>query len=163
MNKLRQRINLFVNKIEDFKYLGKYKKYLPILFFIIASVFVFKYLNIDENLAKRPRSIHSWAQCMRASISKNYAEESMNFSLPRLHNVLDGDGITGLEFPFVNYSVAILYKLFGFNEAYFRGFVYFSLFIGLFSFFLLSKSFLKSILISLLVVGLCFFSPVLVY
>lgn len=163
MNNLRQKINLRFEKIEDLSFIGKYKKILPVIVFVVASIFVFKFLDIDENLVKRPRSIHSWAQCMRASIAENYYEESMNFFLPRLHNVLDGEGITGLEFPFVNYSVAILYKLFGFNEAYFRGFVYFSLFVGLFFFFLLSQSLLKNILISLLVVGLCFFSPVLVY
>ena len=163
MNNLRQKINLLFHKIEDLSYMGKYRKILPILFFVIASVYVFSFLDFDENLVKRPRSVHSWAQCMRASIAKNYSEESMNFFLPRLHNVLGGEGITGLEFPFVNYSVAILYKVFGFNEAYFRGFVCFSMFLGLGFFFLLSYSLLKNILISLLVVGLCFFSPVLVY
>ncbi len=113
MNKLKSFIDLIINKIENFKLVAKYKKYFPIIVFLIAAVFVFKFLEFDENLAKRPRSIHSWAQCMRASIAKNYAEESMNFFLPRLHNTLGGEGITGLEFPFINYSVAILYKLFG--------------------------------------------------
>lgn len=159
MNKLIQ----IINKIENLGFIHKYRKIIPIFCFAFASFFVFKYLRFDENLAKRPRSVHSWAQCMRASIAKNYSEESMNFFLPRLHNVLDGQGITGLEFPFVNYTVAILYKLFGFNDAYYRGFVCFSLFFGLFFFFLLSYSFFKNILISLLAIGLCFFSPVLIY
>ena len=163
MSKLKLSINSIINKINCSKLVVKYKKYFPIIVFLILAVFVFYFLHYNENLSTRPRSIHAWAQCMRASIAKNYAEESMNFFLPRLHNVLGGEGITGMEFPFVNYSVAILYKLFGFNEAYFRGFVCFSMFVGLAFFFLMSYSFLKNIIISLLVVGLCFFSPVLVY
>lgn len=139
------------------------KKSLPIIFFILASLCAIKYLHINEHLSKRPCSMHVWAQCMRASIAENYYEESLNFRLPRLHNVLDGKGITGLEFPFVNYCVALLYKIFGFNEFYFRGFVMVSLFAGLALFFLLSHSILKNLFISLLVTGVCFFSPVLVY
>lgn len=157
------KLKLFINTIKNSKFVVKYKKYFPIIVFLIAAFFVFSFLRFEENLPKRPRSIHAWAQCMRASVAKNYAEESMNFFLPRLHNTLGGEGITGLEFPFINYSVAILYKVFGFNEAYFRGFVCLSMFIGLGFFFFMSYSLLKNIFISLLVVGLCFFSPVLVY
>ena len=141
----------------------KIKKALPLIIFVIALLFVVKYLKFDEHLSKRPSSVHVWAQCMRASIAKNYYEESFNFFYPRLHTVLDGEGITGLEFPFVNYSVAILYKFFGFDEFYFRGFMMLSLFIGLGFFFFLCNSFIKNTFISLLIVGLCFFSPVLVY
>ena len=112
MSKPKLFIDLIINKIKNFKLVVKYKKYFPIIVFLIASVFVFNFLNFNENLSTRPRSVHAWAQCMRASVAKNYAEESMNFFLPRLHNTLGGEGITGLEFPFVNYSVAILYKLF---------------------------------------------------
>ena len=102
MSKLRSFIDLTINKIKNSKLVVKYKKYFPIIVFFIAAIFVFNFLRFEENLLKRPRSIHAWAQCMRASVAKNYAEESMNFFLPRLHNTLGGEGITGLEFPFVN-------------------------------------------------------------
>ena len=143
-----------------------YIKYKPTLLFITllaCMFFTIKFLEYDKNFPTRPRSVHSWAQCMRASIAKNYAEESMNFFLPRLHNYLDGEGITGLEFPLVNYIVAILYKLFGFNEAYYRGFMCFTMFLGLFYFFKLHNNLLNNVFLSLLSVSLAFFSPVLVY
>lgn len=141
----------------------KQNKLYVLLIFLLFSIIAIKYLNIDMYLTKRPCSMHVWAQCMRASIARNYYEESFNFFLPRLHNVLDGEGITGLEFPLVNYCVAILYKIFGFNEGFFRGFVLFTLFLGLYYMYKLSFNKFNSISISLLVVGVCFFSPVLVY
>lgn len=141
----------------------KQNKLYVFFMFLLFSIIAIKYLNIDIYLANRPCSMHVWAQCMRASIARNYYEESFNFFLPRLHNVLDGEGITGLEFPLVNYCVAILYKIFGFNEGFFRGFVLFTLFLGLYYMYKLCFSKFNSISISLVVVGVCYFSPVLVY
>ena len=56
-----------------------------------------------------------WAMCDRGSIARNYAQEEMNLFLPRVHETKEGDGITGLEFPIMNYGAAVLYKIFPFS------------------------------------------------
>ena len=127
-------LNSKVNRIAGFfeiknRYL---KKILPTFLFLIFLHFFYCYIGIYKYIDKRPCSIHSSAQCQRASVALNYYENDMNFFKPMVQKDSVGVGITGLEFPFVNYSVAILYKLFGFNEAYYRGFVLATLLIGLY-------------------------------
>ncbi len=114
-------------------------------------------------MERRPCSIHSWAQAQRASIALNYYKTDMNFFKPRIHKFYKGEGITGLEFPLVNYVPAVLYKIFGFNEKYYRGFVLFSLFMGLFFFNLLTFSFVKNYLLSIGLLASGYLSPVLMY
>jgi hypothetical protein len=96
---------------------------LSVVFFIISINIYHKYLGIYDHIEKRPCSVHIWAQCARASVALNYYKTDMNFFKPHIHKYLNGEGITGLEFPLVNYIPAVLYKLFGFNEAYYRGFL----------------------------------------
>ncbi len=64
--------------------------------------------------------MHQWAQCDRASIALNYAEESMDFLKPRVHEVKNVTGITGMEFPIMNYMAAACYQQFGFHEGWYR-------------------------------------------
>ncbi len=88
----------------------KYKKHL--LFLLFLSI-LYGYLGFYTMLTKRPQSVHQWAQCDRASVALNYAQESMNLFLPRVHDMNNRTGITGMEFPLMNYLAAILYKFFG--------------------------------------------------
>lgn len=140
-----------------------YKKILGLLFFLASLHMFYSYVGIYRHLNKRPCSVHSWAQTERASIALNYYQFDMNFFKPRIHKALDGEGITGLEFPFVNYSVAIFYKLFGFKEIYYKLFVLFTLILGLVLFYFLNYSFTKNYFLSLLSVGSAYFSPALIY
>lgn len=91
-----------------------------LLFFISFFLVVCIALGFIEKLNTRPQCMHQWAQADRASIARNYADEDMNFFLPRVHNCMNESGITGVEFPIIQYTVAILYKLFGFNELWYR-------------------------------------------
>ncbi len=141
----------------------KLNKIIAAAFFLISVHFLFTYLGFYKQLHRRPCSVHSWAQCERASIALNYYQVDMNFFLPKIHKNLDGQGITGLEFPFVNYSVAIIYKLFGFNEFYYRMFVLCTLLFGLLMFYFLSYSLTKNYLLSLATIALAYFSPVLLF
>jgi hypothetical protein len=141
----------------------KLNKILKTAFFLISVHFLFAYIGVYKTMNLRPRSIHSWSQCERASIALNYYQVDMNFFKPKIHRALDGEGVTGLEFPFVNYSAAILYKLFGFHEIYYRTFVLATLLFGLLLFYFLSFSFTKNYLLSLASVGAAYFSPVLIY
>jgi len=135
----------------------------PVLFFT-ALIWFYNYLGFFETMQMRPSSIHMWAQCERASIALNYAETDMNFFLPRIHKFNQGDGITGMEFPLVNYVPAICYKLFGFNEIYFRGFVLLTIVLGLYLFYkLLLMVTDNNYFLSLGLTGAGYFSPVLIY
>ena len=98
----------------------KMKKYFPAFLLVSVLVLLYAYLKIFSVLPKRPEATHLWAQCDRASVARNYAEESMNFFLPRVNETHENTGITGLEFPFMNYAAAVCYRVFGFNEIWYR-------------------------------------------
>jgi hypothetical protein len=141
----------------------KYAFILSIIFFITGLTLYHKYVGSFDHIQDRPSSIHVWAQCARASIALNYARTDMNFFKPHIHKYLDGDGTTGLEFPLVNYVPAICYKLFGFNEGYYRGFVLLSISIGLLFFFLMINQKLHNWLISFGLTLSAYCSPVFAY
>jgi hypothetical protein len=71
-------------------------------------------------LPLRPQSLHISAQCDRASIARNFYRQEMNIFKPRIDNLVNGSGIGASEFPLVNFLAACCYKLFGFNELWFR-------------------------------------------
>ena len=128
-----------------------------LLFLLYMGLGIFKTINL------RPQSIHQWAQCDRASVALNYAQESMNFFLPRVHNLDNGTGITGMEFPFVNYSVGILYKIFGVHEYLYRLFVICFFTVGLVFSFLLAKKFTNHFYFSISIMLLFACSPLLAF
>lgn len=136
---------------------------LSVLFFIVSIILYHQYIGTFNHISKRPCSVHIWAQCARASIALNYYKNDMNFFKPQIHKFLNGEGVTGLEFPLVNYIPAICYKLFGFNEMYYRGFVLLSIIIGLLFFFLLLNSYLKNWVISFALIISAYCSPVMAF
>lgn len=82
---------------------------------MISLVFEFHKIVFYE-----PLSVHQGAQTDRASIALNYYRVNMNFFEPRVMETGTKDGVTPCEFPIINYTVAILYKLFGFNNFWYR-------------------------------------------
>ncbi len=95
------------------------RRFFPLL--IIAFILLLHFWNGQHTiLFLRPQSVHQWAQCDRASVALNYYQHGMDFFTPRVHNLDNGTGITGMEFPLMNYSVAILYKIFGYHEFLYR-------------------------------------------
>lgn len=134
-----------------------------IIIFVGLFSLLYLGLGIFKTISLRPQSIHQWAQCDRAAVALNYYQESMNLFLPRVHNLDNGTGITGMEFPFVNYSVACLYKIFGFHEFIYRLFVLLVYSIGLYCAFLIAEKFLKHFYFSMGVVLLFACSPLLAF
>lgn len=132
---------------------------------LIAGLLLLLYvgLGVFKTLPLRPQSIHQWAQCDRASVALNYAQESMNFFQPRVHNLDNITGITGMEFPFVNYSVGILYKIFGVHEYLYRLFVLFFFTGGLVFAFLIAKKFTHHFYFSVGIMLLFACSPLLAF
>lgn len=135
----------------------------PNTVFFLLLLILFFYLKIDDYLNLRPISDHTWAQCDRASVARNYAQESMNFFLPRVNYTAGGTGISGLEFPAINYFVAILYKLFGFNEFFYRATMLSVITAGIIAMMNVIKLYLKETISSALIVICVYLSPVLTY
>lgn len=142
---------------------NKLYKVLSVMIFFLALSAFYSYVGIYEHISERPCSIHSSAQCMRASVALNYYNIDMNFFKPRIQRFYNSDGITGIEFPIVYYAGAIAYKIFGYNDAYLRIISLLIVTLGIFVFYLLSQQFLRNTLLSLLVVCSVIVSPVLLY
>ncbi len=136
---------------------------ISVLLFLFALNWFYYYVGIYSFLEVRPSSIHSSAQCQRASIALNYYEVDMNFFKPRVQKFTDGGGVTGVEFPMLYYLDAIAYKVFGFNEAIARGISLVIVSLGLFFFFLLARRLLKNAFMAIAIVGSAAFSPVLLF
>lgn len=104
--------------------IDKYKSYFSTLnkniVFIFCWLLVSVLFGYHKTITYPPLSIHQGAQADRASIAYNYYNTSMNFFLPRVMETGTLDGITPTEFPIVNYTVAIFYKIFGFSEFWYR-------------------------------------------
>ncbi len=73
-----------------------------------------------EYIGLPPIGMHQGAQADRASIALNYYQESRNFFEPRVMENRAFQGITGLEFPIIQYLVSFLYDLFGFHDSIYR-------------------------------------------
>jgi len=86
------------------------------LFWIALQLF----FNWIEYLNLPPFGMHQGAQSDRASVALNYFRSSMNFFEPRVMESRGFQGITGLEFPIIQYITAILYKIFGFHDFIYR-------------------------------------------
>src|SRR5882757_3183088 len=68
----------------------------------------------------RPINQASWRECDEGSVSRNYAQESMNLFYPRIDWRGNSLGYAEMEFPAYPYMIAISYKLFGFHDYFGR-------------------------------------------
>lgn len=91
-------------------------------------IFIQLALRWVEYLHFPPFGMHQGAQSDRACIALNYYKISENFFLPRVMETRGFDGVTGLEFPIIQYIVSLLYQIFGYHIIIYR------LIIGVFSF-----------------------------
>lgn len=71
---------------------------------------------------------HVWRQCNTLAIAKNYHEIDQNILYPRIDKTFGTNGITGPQFTSYDYSLSVLYRIFGFSEFTHR---YFSLILSL--------------------------------
>lgn len=120
-------------------------------------------LGIYKILPLRPQSVHQWAQCDRASVAWNYYKGYADFFHPRVNNTDNGTGITGLEFPVIQYFVSLLYRLFGFHEWLYRLTTLLIFTLGATSVFRLAQYFIKDNLSALLVMVMYVCSPLLTF
>ena len=73
---------------------------------------------------------HVWRQVNTLAVAKNYYEKDMNILYPRIDKNYGTNGVTGPQFTSYDYTLALIYKVFGFSETAHR---WFSLIISLFA------------------------------
>lgn len=143
------------------------KKYLWHILFVFALIVVSYYYNYHEIVFKRPQSVHKWRQSDCASIALNYYQNGMNFFQPETHNLTSDGGTSGKactsEIPILYYTVAALYKVFGYNESVFRILNTLLFFLGLFYLFRLLRNILDDGFWAISLTILFFTSPVLIF
>ena len=131
--------------------------------FLVALHLFYSHIGVYRFIHERPCSIHASAQCQRASIAQNYYHVSMDFFKPRIQRFAQNDGLTGVEFPIIYYTAAVLYKCFGFDETFLRAISLIIISAGFLCFYLLANKFLKNGFFSMLITLSAVFSPVLLY
>lgn len=134
--------------------------------FIIVLLIVSLYYDYDEILFKRPQSVHHWRQSDNASFALNYYQYGLSFLEPETHNLNSDNNKSGKvvsEFPLLYYSVANLYKLFGYHEYLYRLLNCLIFLIGLYYLFKTFRHFLQDWLWATCLTLVLFTSPVIVY
>ena len=154
-------IRIFDNSV---KFITSINPNIRFFFFLFLFAVIYTYPSV---FLKRPQSVHHWRQSDCASLALNYYQDGMRFFQPQTHNLTSLGATSSYsapsEIPIAYYSVAILYKIFGYHDYIFRLFNTMIFFLGLFYLFksclLLFKDFFWAAATSLLF----FTSPVLVF
>lgn len=139
------------------------KKYAYWLSAVVILIGLYWFLGFHEAVFYRPISIHQSAQASRASVALNYAQNGMNFFQPQVHGCKNTTGITGSEFPIMNYGAAVCYKLFGFHDFWYRFLMLVSISFGIFFGIKTARFYVSNFYVAMLISFLWFLSPVLVY
>lgn len=106
--------------------------------------------------------VHQGAQCDRASLAQNYYYGGLDFFYPEVNETRCSDGIVSVEFPMSSYLAAVLYRLFGYDEMWFRLLTLFFAGSGLFGLFLIFTWYMGWLLSAALVL-LVQFSPIFIF
>jgi hypothetical protein len=136
----------------------------PKLLFLLCLLALSLLYSYPAILQMRPASMHQWGQCDRASIALNYYKENLSFLQPEVNN-LDGD-MTGKgvsELPIIQYTVAQLWKVFGFHEWMYRLIEVLLLFGGLYCLFLTFRLFVQNVFLCIVGTLMIFTSPIVVF
>ncbi len=82
-----------------------------ILFFLIRLV----------GITNPPLEVeHNWRQTSVAMVARNFLEVDNNILYPRIDIAGNKSGITGMEFPLLNYSIYLVAEIFGYQHWYGR-------------------------------------------
>lgn len=143
------------------------KRYSTPLLFVIALLAISAIYGYHKIVFKRPQSTHKWRQSDCASLALNYYENGMHFLQTETHNLTSDGGTTGKactsEVPVLYYTVAALYKAFGYHDSIYRIFNTLLFFLGLFYLFRIFRYLLKDKFWAIALALFLFTSPVLVY
>lgn len=93
------------------------KKIISDIRFWIIIFFIIRLIGITNP----PLEVgHNWRQTTVTMVSRNFLEIESNIFFPRIDIAGEKTGITGMEFPLLNYLIYILSKLFGYQHWYGR-------------------------------------------
>lgn len=84
---------------------------------------------------------HNWRQTTVTMVSRNFLEVDNNILYPRIDIAGEKSGITGMEFPLLNYMIYIISKIFGYQHWYGRLINLLISSIGLFYFYKLTRKY----------------------
>jgi hypothetical protein len=135
----------------------------PTKWFWLCWIFFSMYLGIFDVMHLPPQGMHQGAQSDRACVAWNYYHESMNFFLPRVSEDRGSEGVAGMEFPALPYTVALIYKITGSHDFIFRLIVYLIVSFGLFMAWQITGLFISKTIHRLLLTFGWYFSPILVF
>jgi hypothetical protein len=133
-----------------------------IIFFSICWIWISYASGVYKHLSGLPSGVHQSAQCDRASLAQNYYYGGLNFLFPEVNEDRCTDGIVSCEMPLTSYLAACLYKLFSYDEFYFRLLSYLFFSGGMMALFFLFKS-RMGILPSILLIFILQGSPILLF
>lgn len=135
----------------------------PNAWFFICFILVIASLGLFQHFLHGPLSVHQGAQSDRACVAWNYYTESLDFLQPRVSENRAHEGVTGMEFPIIQYTAALLYKAFGFHDFIYRTLMFFIVLFGVFSVFKITGFFVQKLRSRLLITFGWFLSPILVF
>jgi hypothetical protein len=145
-----------------FKWISRGHILLALVFFGLVLA-LFGYLKwIDEP----PQSTHLWRQSDSASLALNYHNDGMHFFSPEIHNQHADEGKSGhavSENPYLYYTVAALYNVFGHHEYVYRGFWSLLLILGFISLYYFLVLLKQSKVVALIAATLLITAPVLIF
>lgn len=132
------------------------------MFFAVVWIAFSSASGVFQHFHKLPMGVHQSAQCDRASLAQNYYYGGMHFFYPEVNENRCIDGIVSCELPLPSFLAASVYKVFGYDEFYFRLITYLFFSAGMFALFLLFNSRINSITSMALVLTLQL-SPILLF
>lgn len=115
-----------------------------------------RYLNYP------PAGFHQFRQTQTLSVARNLYEENGDIFKPRVDSRGKYTGITGMEFPLVNYVIATGYRIFGYSYYVQRTSILLFSFLGLWGCFLFARGFFKSKTLGFVAAAMLLFSPIFV-
>ncbi len=142
--------------------IGKRHKFISFVAFFLLLV-VFGYI---AQLNQPPQSTHLWRQSDCASLALNYYQHGMEFFKPQIHNLHADGHTTGYatsECPYLYYTVAAFYKIFGPSHWVYRLVWSLIVLLGFWATYRFFLSFLESKIISFLGATIILISPVIIF
>jgi len=136
-----------------------------LLIYIIALAGMSYLYGYEKIITYRPTSVHQHRQCDCLSFAYNYYKCNNNFFDPQV-NYLSGknfDGKNTSEFPVLHYTVAKLWKIFGYHEWIYRLLAMIIMFSGLIALFKIFQFVLKETFWQIVLPLWLFSSPIFVY
>jgi hypothetical protein len=117
-------------------------------FGLILIICLVQFLSHANYLKVPATGHHVWRQCNTLAVARNYSEIDMNIFYPRIDKNYGTNGITGPQFTSYDYSLALLYRVFGFSQFTHRWLSLIISFIIIWGLFKLVNQFVQNTIIS---------------